>query len=132
MKGFVTYLYEYERGLKTKNTGFIRVDIRERFVNMEICIRKFLRDGEEGSVYALVNRRGLHGIELGNIKVHNGQGDIRLQLLAKNLLETEFSMEDVVVIGICFHNQSYLASCWTDAYAEDIGSGAFAVWKKDM
>ena len=132
MKRFVTYLYEYERGAKTKNTGFIRVDIRERFVNMEICIRKFLRGENEGDVYALVMRRGLYGIELGKIQIQNGQGDLRLQWVAKSLQDTEFTIEDVVGIGICFTKQSYLASCWKDAYAEGIGNSAFSIWKKSV
>ena len=132
MKRFVTYLYEYEKEVKTKNTGFIRVDIREPFVNIEICIRKFLREGEIGRVYVFVAHRGLYGIEVGKIHVQNGQGDLHLKLLAKNLQETGYSIEDVAGIGICFPNKSYLASCWMDAYAEAIGSASFAILKKEI
>lgn len=131
MKRFVTYLYEYERGAKARSTGFIRVDIRGGLVNMEICIRKFFRSGEVGTVYGLVWTDGLKGIELGNIKVFSGQGDLRLQLSEKHLQDTDFSIDDLAGVGIRFQNQSYIASCWEDAYAESIGRGAFVEWQKE-
>ncbi len=126
MKRFVTYLYEYERGVKTKNTGFIKVDIRGGMVNMEICIRKFLIGGETGTIFGLVPHKGLQGIELGDVKVYNGQGDWRLQFSENHLQDTDFSMDDLVGVGIRFRNQSYIASCWIDEYADVIGRGDFA------
>lgn len=125
MKRFVTYLYEYENGVKAKSMGFIRVDIRGIFVNMEICIRKFLHSHEIGKVYALVPLHGLKGIFLGEIKILGGQGDLRLQLSAEHLQDTNFSIHDLAGVGICFSNESYLASCWMDEYASEIGRGSF-------
>ena len=43
MKRFVTYLYECERGNKTKNVGFIRVNVRGQEAKMELYLRNILQ-----------------------------------------------------------------------------------------
>lgn len=132
MKRFVTYLYEYDNGVKTRSAGFMRIDIRGTVVNMEVCIRKSPRSGEKGTVYGLVRFGRLQGIFLGDIRVLNGQGDLRLQLPVKHLQNTEISVEDFVGIGIRFSNESYVASCWKDTYAEEIGRGQFSLYEENL
>lgn len=131
MKRFVTYLYEYERGMKTKNVGFIRVDIRGNLVNMELSIRKLRIGDEKGVILGLIKQDGLQSLELGEIKVFGGQGDTRLLLSAEQLQDTTVSIDDVVGIGIRFLNDYYIASCWEDDYAEQIARGMYSPWKEN-
>ena len=125
MKRFVTYLYEYERGRKTKNTGFIRVDERNEDVSMQICVRNFIRSHEKGKIYAYVWENKLIGISIGEVTVINGQGDLRLELEANKIGNQDYALEDIVGIGIRFQNNGYLASCWKDEVMEVVGKGDF-------
>ena len=128
MKRFVTYLYEYERGIKTRSAGFIKVDIRNGMVNMEICVRKFLKNVTNGMVYALVTKNGLYGIKLGEIGIYGGQGDLRMQMQEGDIAGKGIFIEDMAGVGIQFGEQGYIASCWKDAYAQEIGDGAFSFY----
>ncbi len=132
MKRFITYLYEYDQGRKTKNTGFIRADIRNDIVNMEVCVRNYIRTMETGKVYGLVQQEKLYGVILGDIKIRGGQSDNRLCLEKNNLANSGYSIEDIVGIAISFENDGYLASCWKEASAEGIASGNFSPYKTDV
>ncbi len=121
MKRFITYLYEYEGDSKSKNTGFICVDERNGLVKMQVSIRKLIRSHEKGKVYALRGNSSLSSIELGEIVVLNGQGDMQIHFKEKDIMGTGHSLDEIVGIGIWFGNSGYLASCWKDEATEDIG-----------
>lgn len=131
LKRFVTYLYEYNNGRKEKNTGFIRVDIREDKVNMEVCVRNSIRSTEEGKVYVLVNQDGVVGIEIGTINIRGGQCRQRMSVEKNQILGSNYTWNDVTGIVIDFDKDGYLASCWNDECAEIIGHGTFSVFEKE-
>ena len=131
MKRFITYLYEYEKGQKTKNTGFIRVDERNGKVIFQISVRNFIHSQEKGEIYAYVWENGLQGIEIGKLIILNSQTDVRLELDSRSIKDTGISLDQVVGVGLVFPNNGYMASCWDDAYAEAIGSGRFCKWEKE-
>lgn len=131
MKRFVTYLYEYDRGHKTKNVGFIKVDICNDEMNMKVCIRNIIRGNDTGEVFALVKSDNLIGVKIGEIKIIGNQGDKRFSLQGDNLMDSEYTSKDIVGIGIRLHNNGYLASCWNDEDALAVGSGAFSIYEKD-
>lgn len=117
MKRFVTYLYECERGNKGKNVGFIRVNVRGKESVMEVYIRNLLIAKDKGQLFVLISNKALFGIELGMIKIANGQGDARFSF--------ETQLKDIVGIGIRLDTGGYIASCWNDAYADEITRGVF-------
>ena len=125
MKRFVTYLYEYERGVKVKSAGFIKVDIRNGICLMEICVRKFFKSTQVGEVYALTQKNGVYGSLLGEIEMSGGQGDLRLQISEREMEERAICVENMVGVGIRFGQKEYIASCWEDAYAKEIAEGQF-------
>jgi len=127
LKRFITYLYQYEQGEKTINVGFIRVDIRDSQANMEVCVRNLSRFYEIGKIYALVNSHGLLGIELGEMKILNGQGNTRIIVDAEDIRESGYAIDDVLGIGIDFENKGYAASCWKDEYSDVIGKGEISI-----
>ena len=127
MKRFVTYLYECERGNKSKNVGFIRVNIRGEETTMEVYIRNLLRGADAGKLYALIYKEALLGVELGNIRVENSQSDMRIVIQTSNIMERALSIHDVEGIGIRLDSGAYIASCWKDAFAEEITRGEFVV-----
>ena len=137
MKRFITYLYEYNQGHKEKNTGFIRVDIRGELANLEICVRNYIRTTQVGCVYGLVEskerreEKKLVGLELCEIVVQKGQCDKMISLEKNTLVNTPYTIHDVVGIAICFEEGGYLASCWKDMWTEEIASAAFDKDKKE-
>ena len=127
MRRFVTYLYECERGNKIKNVGFIRVKDFGEETSMEIYIRNLQQVCSEGSVYVLIYKEGLKSIDLGEIKLVNGQSDGEVSFETKNILGSGWSLEEIVGIGICLKNKKYIASCWLEEYADKIMRGEFEV-----
>lgn len=131
MKRFITYLYEYEGGQKTKNTGFIRAEERNGKAFFQISVRNFIRSRQEGEIYAFIWKNKLTGIKIGTISILNSPTDVRMEFDAKDIWDTGETMDAIVGLGIVFPNHGYMASCWNDTYAENIGNGEFAVWKEE-
>lgn len=125
MKRFITYLYEYEQGKKIKNTGFIRVDERNGMVNLQVCVRNYIRSREKGKIYAFFWNNTLTGIVLGEVGIINGQGDVRLQFSSDNIMDSEYCLDEMAGVGIQFPNNGYVASCWNDDVMEMISNGRF-------
>lgn len=132
MKRFVTYLYEYENGQKSKNTGFIRVDERNGKVVFQISVRNLSNFRSKGRVYIFVWKSGLLGIEVASVTGTNAQSDVRVETGAANICDTGYSLENVVGMGIAFESGGYVASCWNDDYMERIGRKEFRVWEKEV
>lgn len=130
MKRFVTYLYECERGNKSKNVGFIRVNVRGGETIMEVYVRNFLRENSTGKVFALIYSEDLRGIELEHIEIKNGQSDTHLSFSTEDIRESGFSLNNIVGIGIRLDGGVYLASCWKDICEDEITRGEFVVWKE--
>lgn len=131
VKRFITYLYEYERGNKTKNVGFVKVDVRNKKVNMEICIRNVIRTMDAGKIYAIVKENLYKGILLGEIDVVEGQGNIRLNFSQDDIMGSDFSIVDIIGVGIKFVDGIYFASCWREAEEEAVGRGELFIEKEE-
>lgn len=127
MKRFVTYLYECERGNKSKNVGFIRVNVRGDETSMEVYIRNVSRGRGKGTIYAFIYMEELHAIEIGEVVLENGQSDTRLIIQTENIVDSGFSINDIEGIGICIDSGVYIVSCWKDAYADTITRGEYIV-----
>ncbi len=130
MKRFVTYLYECERGNKSKNVGFIRVKVKEQETQMELYIRNFLRSNDIGTIYAFVYKEELQSIELGEIQITNGQSDRYLSLSTGDIMESGYKLDDIEGIGIQMKSGAYIVSCWRDVYEGEMVRGEFEVSKK--
>ena len=127
MKRFVTYLYECERGNKSKNVGFIRVNVRGVNTTMEVYLRNVVRAKDVGKLYVLIYKEELQGIELGNLEIQNGQSDGKMEVSSENIKDSGFSLADIEGVGICFESGMYIASCWKDTYANEIILGDFKI-----
>lgn len=127
MKRFVTYLYECERGDKGKNVGFIRVKIQKEDSRMEVYIRNIPHSKDGGRIYVLTYKEELLGIELGEVKISNGQSDTTFDLKTENIMESGTTLNDIAGVGIQLESGGYIASCWKDAYEEVIARGEFRI-----
>ena len=131
MKRFVTYLYEYARGNKGKNVGFIRTKVQKERCRVEMYIRNIRNSEDEGKIYVLTYKEELVGIELGVVSIRNGQCDASVDLETENIMESGVRLNEVVGIGIRLERGGYIASCWKDAKEEAVSSGEFRVWRME-
>ena len=78
---FVAYVYEYLKGKKGSNCGFIRVEAWGKVSRMEIHLRcPGLLAGTECSVYGFVRKKGLlDGSRIGNCRTEEGKMDCLLE-----------------------------------------------------
>ena len=78
---FVAYVYEYLKGQKGSNCGFIRVEAWGKVCRMEIHLRcPGLLAGTECSVYGFVRKKGLlDGSRIGNCRTEEGKMDCLLE-----------------------------------------------------
>lgn len=78
---FVAYVYEYLKGKKGSNCGFIRVEAWGKVCRMEIHLRcPGLLAGTECSVYGFVRKKGLlDGSRIGNCRAEEGKMDCLLE-----------------------------------------------------
>lgn len=125
LKRFVTYLYEYKDGHKEKNVGFLRVDIRNKMVTVQVSIRNPELTNEQGNFYLIVRDENAYGISIGEIQMKEGQYQSAFSCSYQNLGESSYGFSDVVGVGIRYENGCYLASSWRDEEDEMIASGAF-------
>lgn len=75
---FVAYVYEYQKGKKGNNCGFIKVEAREQVCLMEVHLRcPGLIAGMECTVYGFVRRKGLlEGSRIGKFRTEAGQNGL--------------------------------------------------------
>ena len=130
MKRFVTYLYEYNRGEKGKNVGFIRVDLRDSEVRIEIHMRNINCPTEKGKVYMLANKQGIFGVDIGEVRIINGQSENRLRFPRVNIGESNAGFDDIIGIAVCFGNDGYFASNWQDEEYEELVNQSFCIFSK--
>lgn len=78
---FVAYVYEYLKGKKGSNCGFIRVEAWGKVCRMEIHLRcPGLLAGTACSVYGFVRKKGLlDGSRIGNCRTEEGKMDCLLE-----------------------------------------------------
>jgi len=112
---FVTYIYAYENGEKTINTGYAKVEVRGNSGRMEIHFSGDSVARGQGSVYFLYLENGvLNEILLGGIQLENGRGIGQYTFLAEMILDTRLSFDKMVGIQISDENKRTYMSFWKD------------------
>ena len=111
MKRFITYLYAYKEGQKTKNTGYIRVDIRGSLLDMQVNIKETELNNTKGIFYILIKKENITEIPLTEICVKAGEYKGRVIFDCK---EGEFDLGNIVGGRISYENGDNMASCWKE------------------
>lgn len=111
MKRFITYLYAYKEGQKTKNTGYIRVDIRGSLLDMQVNIKETELNNTKGIFYILIKKENITEIPLTEICVKAGEYKGRVIFDCK---EGAFDLGNIVGIRISYENGDNMASCWKE------------------
>lgn len=114
-KRLVSYIYNYEAGIRKRNVGFSRVESRDGKCKVTIHITASLSPLESLKVYFLHHDgRRMEGIRLGNMAMKNGTGDFRIETNTSSLMNTGYTLDDISGVLVMLNQNKYFGSQWDD------------------
>ena len=114
-KRLVSYIYNYENGIKRNNVGYARVESKNGNCKVTIRIKAPSINGEKVKVY-FFKRDGysIEGIFLGEMLIRNGIGYFRLVTDSNNIMDSTYEVNDIGGIVIYISSKRYYATEWDD------------------
>ncbi|MFR4352503.1 MAG: DUF6128 domain-containing protein [Roseburia sp.] len=132
MKRFVTYIYAYEDGRKGSNIGFAKVEIRGEDCRIELHLRGIYARQSACRVYLFrVDAKDIEGIQIGEIKLTNGNGSLGVNLKAGRIGETPFGMEDMEGIFLLSEDDRIFMSRWKEGAPLEVCRERFREWRPE-
>lgn len=113
----ISYIYAYEGGVKGKNIGYAKVEIRGGQCRIQVNVKRVFVGSNETGVYLLAPEAE---ILLGRIFIRGGAGEFRTQVNAENVEGSGISADQFY--GLTIHDvtstwRSY-TTVWEDAVAQ--------------
>ncbi len=113
----ISYIYAYEGGVKGKNIGYAKVEVRNGQCRIYVNVKKVYVGRNDIGVYLLAPAGE---ILLGRIFIRGGNGEFRITVMADNIDGKEISIDQCY--GLTVHDaesawQSY-TTIWEDAVAQ--------------
>lgn len=114
-KRMVSYMYQYENGIKRKNVGYVRVEARNGQCKFTIHMQLL---GQSDSIFPtyLIHRDG-SGIDL----IYLGDSILKMQLMdskfitdENNIMESGHSLKEMSGVLIFMNNNIFFATVWDD------------------
>lgn len=115
-KRLVSYLYLYENGVKLKNTGYVKIDIRGKSLRMDIRIRGAREASKTPKEAYLFVREGdiPAGIALGSMRLDGSGYQLKVVTDAADVVGSGVSFEDCSGVSITCNNNLAYAAEWDD------------------
>ena len=77
-KRFVTYLYDYNNGVKNRNVGFAKTQYNQGVVKIALNMKGAYSESEKHTLCMFTRKNGyIAGVELGNLDIRNGNCDFK-------------------------------------------------------
>jgi len=113
---FVAYVYEYLKGKKEKNCGFVKVEVREGVCSMELKLQcPGLAPDTECRVYGFVRKKeALEGIFLGDCRTEPGTVSCRIRTQAENLGGTGVGLSQLGGMVFVTELGAFFGTEWDD------------------
>ena len=113
---FVAYVYEYRKGKKENNCGFLRVEARDENVTVEVHLKcPGLPEHENCRIYGFIRKAGLmEGIYLGS--AWSGRGVLDCMIESEKTEESSWNKEFMKFGGIIIvtENGAFFGTEWDD------------------
>ncbi len=113
----ISYIYAYEGGVKGKNIGFAKIEIRNGQCRIHVNVKRIFLGNSDIGVYLLSPQKE---IMLGRIFVRNGTGEFRVNVNADDVENSGCSMEQCY--GLTIHEMESTwrtyTTIWEDAVAQ--------------
>ena len=113
---FNSYMYLSERGMKTINTGFAKVESRGPQCRIDITMKNMYHESHvKFSTYMFVRKKGaLLGIYLGKLKTESSMGEFHGMTDAGNIERSGYSLEQIAGMIIRGDNGKIYGTGWDD------------------
>ena len=115
---FVSYIYAYDRDIKSKNVGFAKIEVRDGECRLNVSIKgAFAASGKELLVYLFHREQEmLLGTWMGNFMVKNGSGDFRTVTSAEDISGSGLPLEEMngIILQSKGDEARMYASGWDD------------------
>ena len=121
----VSYLYEYKKGVKGENVGYVRIERRGAGCRISLQMRS--RNLGQLSDVA-VFRQGAEGIRcytIGALTERNGDYRCRIETESENLIDSGINISDVDGIILYQDDTYYVATTWKN---QSIRVGKSRIW----
>lgn len=114
-KRLVSYMYNYEDGVKKNNIGFARVESRNGQCKVTIRVTVPSLNEQELKVY-FFKRDGysIEGILLGKIPIRRGIGHFRGLTESNNIMGSTYKLDDMGGLILYYVDKKYCATEWDD------------------
>lgn len=113
---FISYIYLYEQGNKTMNTGFAKVESRNGQCRITISMKNMYHESDVRFLaYMFVRQEGrLKGIYLGDLVTQNNTGELDAVTDSENIEGSGYTLEDVKGMIIRGDNGKIYGTGWDD------------------
>lgn len=113
---FISYIYSYENGRKTANTGFAKVENRNGQCRYSIVIKNIYGKQDRSLKAYMFVRKENRNIEIliGDLSIKNNQGELSGLTSVSGLSGTEYTLEDVSGIVVAEDEEIIYGTCWDD------------------
>lgn len=118
-KRLISYIYAYEGGVKGKNIGYAKLEVRGGQCRVQVSVKKIYVGSSEIGVYLLAP-----GAEvlLGRIFVRGGAGEFRMQVDTQNVEGSGLEIEDFY--GLTIHAVDSTWQCYTTIWEDAVAQTA--------
>lgn len=114
-KRLVSYMYNYEDGMKKNNVGYARVEARNGQCKCTLHIAAPSLNDKQLKVYIFKSRKGgLEGILLGTLQVKNGIGDYKTVTDSVHIMNSSYSLDEMGGIVLYLTERKFFATSWDD------------------
>ena len=113
---FVAYVYEYQKGKKGNNCGFIKVEAWEKLCRIEVHLRcPGLIAGTEYFVYGFIRKKGLlNGSRIGIGRTEEGRMDCVLETQTMAAGNGKIPLRDMNGIVLILASGGFFGTEWDD------------------
>ena len=106
-KRLVSYIYSYEKGLKSKNAGFAKIESRNGVCKVNISLRiadELMNEVEDNMLEVFLFHRDKTNVQkifLDRIRIVNGCSVLKLRMNSDNIGSSSVPIESIGGIFIC-------------------------------
>ena len=113
---FVAYVYEYQKGKKGNNCGFIKVEAWEKLCRIEVHLRcPGLIAGTEYFVYGFIRKKGLlNGSRIGSGRTEEGRMDCILETQTMAVGNGKIPLRDMNGMTLILESGGFFGTEWDD------------------
>ena len=111
----VSYIYNYEEGLKRNNVGYARVEARNGQCKCTLHITAPSLNEKQLKAYLFTRKDGnMKGILFGTFPIKNGTGDYKMITDSAHIMNSPYSITDMGGIVLYLTDNKFFATEWDD------------------